>query len=120
MGVDISTATDFHGTLASWVKCARCTQRLGKPYPVESMAIEPVAEESGMLNRKYEMVVMVGCHGERMRVGMQIPTYWTNNMRHHALAYVYAFVQKGNGRYGCEVRRGTKGQSAGILTTEVR
>jgi hypothetical protein len=119
MGIDIPTTTDFHGTLNSWVKCARCSERLGKPYPVETMAFEPVAEESGRLGRKYTMIIPVECHGESMRCAIEVPVYWTNNMRMHALAYVYAFVRKGP-LYTCEVRRGTKGQSPGMLSTEVR
>lgn len=119
MGIDISTTTDFHGTYASWIKCARCSERTGKPYPVETMEIEPVAEESKLLGHKYTMVVVVECHGEKMRCAVEVPVYFTDNMRHHCLAYIYSFVKKGP-TYTCEVRRGTKGQSPGMLGTQVR
>ena len=119
MGIDIETVTGFHGTYKSWVKCARCTERLNRIYPVETMEMEPVADESKLINRKYTMIVIVECHGEKMRCAIEVPTYWTNNMRMHALAYVYAFIKKGP-VYTCEVRRGTEGQSPGMLTTEVR
>lgn len=119
MGVDIKVGTDFHGTLKSWIKCARCSDRLKTPYPVESMEMEPVGEDSKLVNRSYTFVVVVECHGEKMRCAIEKPVYWTDNMRMHALAYVHAFVRKGP-VYTCEVRAGTQGQAPGMLHTEVR
>lgn len=118
MGIDLDPHSDFHGTLRSWVKCARCSERLGRPYPVEAMGLEG-GEESGQLSSKYKMIVSVECHGESMRCAIEVPRYWLPNLRMQALAYVYAFVKNGAGVYTAEIRRGTRGQSAGALITEV-
>lgn len=127
MGIDLSPQTlaggvdgghGFEGTANSWIKCARCTEKLKRVYPVETMEIE--GAESGQLSSsRYKMIVAVECHGAKMRCALEIPTWWGESMRLQALAYVYAFVRKGP-LYTCEVRRGRKGQSAGALATEVR
>lgn len=117
MGIDVQLSGDFHGTLRSWVKCARCSERLNRPYPVEAMGLEGV-EDVGTTHRRYKVVVAVECHGEKMRVAMAVPTYWGSNGWAQALAYVYAFVKKGP-LYTAEVRRGTRGQDPGFLRTEV-
>ncbi|HTQ44519.1 MAG TPA: hypothetical protein VMI75_17275 [Polyangiaceae bacterium] len=120
MGIDIDTSSPFEGSLRAWVKCARCSARLGRPYPVEAMGLEPVAERSRLLGRCYTMIVPVRCHDQEMRCAIEVPMHWGEGMRMQALAYVYAFVPGPGGKWTCEVRRGTRGQSAGMLTTEVR
>jgi hypothetical protein len=108
----------FEGTAKSWVKCHRCSAALGRPYPVEAMVLEG-GESPRLGSSRYRMVVRVSCHMEEMRVALEVPTWWAEGMRFQALAYVYAFVL-GDGRYRAEVRKGTRGQSAGALSTEVR
>ena len=115
MAIDLNPSTSFEGTAASWIKCAKCSARLGRAYPVEVMALEG-AENSQLASGRYKMIVRVECHGDRMPVALEVPTWWGESMRYQALAYVYAFV-RGN---KVELRRGSKGQSPGGLTTEVR
>ena len=119
MALDLDITTGFHGTYNSWIKCARCTDRLKRPYPVETMELESVAEPAASVHRKYAVVIVVECHGEKQRVRMEVPVYWTAGMRQQALAYVYAFVRKGL-VYTAEVRRGRLGHDPGILRSEVR
>jgi hypothetical protein len=121
MGIDVS-ATDlaglgraFEGTAAAWIKCHRCSVRLQRPYPVETMELEG-GEASKLQGTRYRMVVVVECHGEKMRCALEVPVWWGEGMRLQALAYVYAFVPGPGGVYTCETRRGRRGQSAGALT----
>ena len=115
MTIDLDPTTAFEGTAKSWVKCARCSLALGRPYPVESMAVEG-ADAAQTSTARYKMVVRVGCHGDTMPVTLEVPIWWGESMRYQALAYIYAFVRG----HHCEVRRGTRGQSPGSLVTDVR
>jgi hypothetical protein len=122
MGIDLSAtqvaSPSFFGSYKSWIKCARCTERLQHVYPVERMELEG-GEDAKLMSSRFRMVVLVDCHGERMRCAIEIPRWWGEGMRMQALAYVYAFVRGKNGTYRCEVRRGYSGRPAGALATEV-
>ena len=122
MGIDLSASQlgggNFQPSLKGCVKCARCSAKLGRPYPVEMMGLE-AGESSGQVGSKYKAIIEVSCHGETMRIAQEMPRYWTDGMRNQALAFIYAFVMK-NGVYTAEVRRGSRGQEPGILRSEVK
>lgn len=114
----IDLASNFEGTARAWPKCAKCSAALGRPYPVERLELEPEEEKARHVNGRFALVVKVSCHGEDMRCAIERATYFTQGMLMQSLAHVYAFVLR-NGRYACEVRRGTRGQAPGILEAKV-
>jgi len=124
LGVDVSAEAlspglhGFEGTTKSWIKCARCSAKLQRPYPVEAMQLEG-GEPGKLASSRFRIVVLVRCHGEEMRVALERPSWWTEAMALQSMRWMYAFVL-GNGRYRAEFRPDkARGKPRG-LATEVR
>lgn len=104
-------ASSLETTEKSWPKCARCTERLGRPYPVEYMEIVPEYTQPAHLNGGFQITLVVRCHGEGAQYQKNIPAAAVGPMlggdeKRRALSAIaaqdlgttYVFGKSGTGR----------------------
>lgn len=87
----------------AWPKCARCSARLKRPYPVESFGVVG-RERSRELHGRYVLIVEVECHGETQHGGLPIPDWYTDGKVIELMSKSIFFVRRGPGAYTHEYR----------------
>lgn len=103
----------YHLGFRSWPKCQRCSDRLGRAYPVETLELQE-SEGSTLISSSHRLVFAVECHGDKQRHALEIPPRFFPANKLQALSYVWCFIP---GTTAPDFRATRK---TGALTTEVR